>query len=85
MIDIDGAVPASLKGGMDGNKRRRAVRNAGAFLAPNGTFPVPMRTLSDDYQDLPADSEDDQVPEPELPSVIRRLVDRLVRGFGRRR
>jgi hypothetical protein len=44
-----------------------------------------MRTLSDDYQDLPADPEDDRVPEPEPPSVIRRLVDRLVRGFGRRR
>lgn len=71
---------------MDGNKRRRAVRNAGAFLAPNGTFPVPMRTLSDDYKDLPVDPEDDRVPEPEPPGVVRGLADRLARVWrGRRR
>jgi hypothetical protein len=79
-------VHVALRGiGMDGNKRRRAVRNAGAFLAPNGTTPVPMRTLSDDYQDLPADPEDERVPEAEPPGVIRRLVDLLVRVSRRRR
>ena len=69
---------------MDENKRRRAVRNAGAFLAPNGTFPIPMRTLSDDYEDRPVDPEDDRVPEPEPPGVVRLLANRLARVWRRR-
>ena len=70
---------------MDGSKRRRAVRNAGAFLAPNGTFPIPMRTLSDEYEDRPVDPEDDRVPEPEPAGVARRLLGRLAEGRRRRR
>ncbi len=64
---------------MSSRERRRATRNAGAFLAPDGTLGVPMRTLSDEYQDLPVDPEDDRVPEPEAPGVIRRLIERVLR------
>jgi len=63
--------------------RRRAVRNAGAFLAPDGTLGVPMRTLSDEYQDVPVDPEDDRVPDPEPRGIVRRLVD-LSRGLVQR-
>jgi hypothetical protein len=63
---------------MDQSKRRRPEHNAGAFLGPDMTVPVPMRTLSDDYRDTPAEPEDsDRVPEPEPPSRIRRLIGRL--------
>ena len=60
-------------------KPKRAQRNAGAFLSPGdiGMIPVPMRTLSDDYHDTPAEPEDDSEPEPEQPGLVRRVVDRL--------
>lgn len=70
---------------MSAPKHRRAVRNAGAFLAPNGTFIVPMRTLSDDYEDRPVDPEDDRVPEPEPPGITRRLLDSFLRRDKRDR
>jgi hypothetical protein len=70
---------------MSQRERRRAARNAGAFLAPDGTLGVPMRTLSDEYQDLPVDPEDDRVPEPEPPGRIRRLIDRVLRRTQRDR
>jgi hypothetical protein len=38
-----------------------------------------MRTLSDEYEDLPVDPEDDRVPEPEPPGVIRRLIESVHR------
>ena len=39
---------------------------------------VPSTTLSDEYHDEPAEPEDsDRVPEPEPPSRVRRVVDRL--------
>lgn len=42
--------------------------------------PVPMRTLSDDYTDQPAEPEDsDRVPDPEPPGLVRRVVDQLTR------
>lgn len=60
---------------------KRAERNAGAFYGPGdmggGIIPVPMRTLSDDYHDEPVDPPDDRVPDPEPPSAIRRIIDRL--------
>jgi hypothetical protein len=52
-------------------------RNAGAFLGPDMLAPVPMRTLSDDYHDERAEPEDDRVPEPEPPGLIRRTLERL--------
>jgi hypothetical protein len=62
---------------------KRAVHNAGAFLNPDGSgggpIAVPMRTLSDDYQDEPVEPEEDHEPEPEPPGIIRKLVDRLAR------
>ena len=62
-------------------KPKRAVRNAGAFLSDGrGMIPIPMRTLSDDYHDEPTEPEDDseRVPEQEPPSLVRRVLDRLV-------
>ncbi len=60
---------------------RRAERNAGAFLTPTdySMIPVPMRTLSDEYHDEPAEPRDSEaVPPPEPESSIRRVVERLV-------
>lgn len=59
--------------------RRSAQRNAGAFLGPDILVPVPMRTLSDDYHDIPTDPEEEPEPELEEPGVVRRVVDRLIR------
>lgn len=59
-------------------ERREAERNAGAFLGPDLLVPVPMRTLSDDYHDTPAEPEDDRVPEPESRGSHRRTLDRLL-------
>lgn len=59
---------------------KRPVRNAGAFLAPDGVggpFAVPMSTLSDEYTDEPAEPEEDHEPEPEPPGAIRKAVYRL--------
>jgi hypothetical protein len=61
-------------------ERRRAERNAGVFLgpAPLPLVVAPIRTLSDEYQDEPAEPEDsDRVPEPEPPSRLRRLIRRI--------
>ena len=66
-------------------KRRRAERNAGAFLGPTRPVPVPMRTLSDDYRDEPAEPEEERVPEPEPPGLFRRMVERLARRPNPRR
>ena len=66
---------------------RRAERNAGAFLGPDlgggGPIPVPMRTLSDDYSDVPEPEDSDRVPEPKEPGRVRRLLDKLGRRSGR--
>ena len=62
---------------MSRTKAKHAQRNSGAFLGPDLTVPVPMRTLSDEYHDAPTEPEDDRVPEPEPPGLIRRVVDRL--------
>ena len=66
--------------------RRRSLRrakNAGAFLSPVGALVVPMHTLSDDYEDHPTYPEDERVPEPEPPSLVRRVMNRLVRRSSR--
>jgi hypothetical protein len=76
-VDVDGSEMSD----MPEPAPKRAERNAGAFIDPSGiggAIPVPMRTLSDDYHDAPTEPEDsDRVPEPEPPSLIRRIVDRL--------
>jgi hypothetical protein len=69
--------------------KRRAERNAGAFLAPDlggggGMIPVPMRTLSDDYSDVPEPEDSDRVPRPREPGRVRRLLDKLGRHSDRR-
>lgn len=67
-------------------RRRTAERNAGPFLAQYGTKAVPMRTLSDDYRDKPTEPEDsDREPEPEPRGLVRTIIDRLERPFGRGR
>ena len=62
---------------------KRAERNAGAFLGTDsqGMIAVPMRTLSDEYHDEPTEPEEDHVPEPEPPSFVRRVLDRLTGGL----
>ena len=63
-------------------KGRRAERNAGAFLSPNGLIGAPMSTLSDDYRDEPTkpeDSEREPEPEPEPSGLVRRIIERLER------
>jgi hypothetical protein len=65
---------------MTASKPRRAERNAGAFLTPTdySMIPIPMRTLSDDYHDEPAEPKDSEtVPPPEPEGSIRRIVKRL--------
>lgn len=60
---------------------RRSERNAGAFLTPTdfSMIPVPMRTLSDEYHDEPAEPKDSEtVPAPAPEGSIRRIVKRLV-------
>jgi hypothetical protein len=59
---------------------RRPERSAGAFLGPDVLLPMSLRTLSDDYSDVPTDPPDDRVPEPEPLGLIRRIVDRLTGG-----
>ena len=59
--------------------KRRAQRNAGAFLSPHGVLPAPMRTLSDDYSDEPEPEDSDRAPEPEEePGLVRRLLPRML-------
>ena len=63
---------------MSQSKRRRLEHNAGAFLSPVGTIPAPMRTLSDEYRDEPAEPRDsDRVPEPEPARLVRQIIERL--------
>jgi hypothetical protein len=65
---------------------RRSNERSGAYLGPDLLAPVPLRTLSDDYRDVPAEPEDsDRVPDPELPGLARRMVERLSRRFGKGR
>jgi hypothetical protein len=59
-------------------KPRQAEHNAGAFMGPGGTFPAPMRTLSDEYRDEPAEPRDsEREPEPEPAGLVRRIIERL--------
>ena len=69
--------------------KRRAERNAGAFLDPgsgggSGMIPVPMRTLCDDYADVPEPEDSDRIPDPEEPGLVRRLIHALARRPDRR-
>ena len=58
---------------MDRRRCRGQERNVGAFLGPDILIAAPTRTLSDEYRDVPAEPEDDHVPESEPPSVLSRL------------
>jgi hypothetical protein len=66
-------------------QKRRPERNAGAFLGPDLLVPVPMRTLSDEYHDAPAEPEDsDREPEPEPRSRARGLIEGIRRRLRSR-
>jgi hypothetical protein len=56
---------------------RRAERNAGAFLSPVGTLPVPLRTLGDDLDAGTVEPEDDREPEAPSRGAVQRAVDGL--------
>jgi hypothetical protein len=61
-------------------KQRRAEQSAGAFLGPDLLVPAPIRTLSDEYRDEPAEPQDsERIPEPDPPGRILRIVKRLSR------
>ena len=66
-------------------KLKHAQHNAGAFLGPDLLAPIPMKTLSDEYHDTPAEPEDsDRVPPPEVPGRVRQFLDQLT-AIGKRR
>ena len=67
---------------MGDDGRRTSERNAGAFMGPDIMVPVPMRTLSDDYDDRPTDPPDDAAPALERPGGMSRLL-RGIRGAAR--
>jgi hypothetical protein len=67
---------------MSEGKRKRVEKNAGAFLGPDMLAAVPMRTLSDEYQDTPVDPPDDHVPPADPPGFLRRAIERLKRMSG---
>ena len=71
---------------MSRSKPKTPERSAGAILGPDLLVAAPMRTLSDEYHDVPAEPVDsDRVPEPEPPNLIRRLIDDLQRRASGRR
>lgn len=41
-----------------------------------------VKTLSREYRDTPEPEESDQVPPPEPPGPVRRVIDRLDRALG---
>lgn len=57
----------------------RRQQNAGAFMGPDIMAPIPMRTLDQEYDDHPVEPEDDRVPPPERPGLVKRAVDRVLR------
>jgi len=62
---------------------KRAERNAGAFLGPDILIPIPMRTLSDDYDDWPTEPSDDREPPPEPPGIVARIRESFAGRTGR--
>jgi hypothetical protein len=69
---------------MSRSKPRTPERSAGAFLGPDLLVAAPIRTLDNEYHDAPAEPVDsDRVPEPEPPTLIRRVIAGLRRGTGR--
>ena len=63
---------------MPRSQPRRPERSAGAFLGPDVLIASPTRTLSDEYRDAPAEPVDsDRVPEPDPPTLVRRVIDAL--------
>ena len=70
---------------MGESQPKQAQHNAGAFLGPDLLAAVPMRTLSDEYHDGPAEPQDsDRVPPAEVPGRAQRVVDKIAAAFARR-
>lgn len=66
---------------MSRSKPKTPERSAGAFLGPDLLVAAPIRTLDNEYHDVPAEPVDsDRVPDPEPPNLIKRLVEGLKRG-----
>jgi hypothetical protein len=63
---------------VNGSQRHEPERNAGAFLAPNGTFAAPMHTLSDEVPREPDEAEvERRGSDPrERPHVLRGRIRR---------
>lgn len=54
-------------------------------LAPGGTYGIPpVRTLSDEYRDVPEPKDSDREPPPEPPRVARRIESWVARHLPRR-
>jgi len=54
---------------------RRKVERSGAFLSDGfQNIPVPIRTLSDEYQDKPEPKDSSVVPPREPEGVVTRVV-----------
>ena len=69
---------------MSRREPRRTNDRSGAYLGPGLLVPVPLRTLSDDYRDEPAEPEDsERVPDPQLPGLAHRVIERLGRRFSK--
>jgi hypothetical protein len=66
-------------GDMSPRGSRRVTKNAGAVLGPAAMIHAPVHTRSDDTADRPTDAEEERAPESEPPSLVRRLLDRLIR------
>ena len=65
-------------------QRRRAEPSAGPFLGPDLLIAAPIRTLSDDYRDVPEPEDSDRVPEPQARGRVRRVLDKVAQRSERR-
>jgi len=67
-----------------GDHERRKIERSGAFLGDGfGNAPVPIRTLSDEYQDTPEPQDSDRVPDPVPEGLATRAVRRVTRRGAR--
>jgi hypothetical protein len=61
-----------------GNDERKRVERSGAFLSDGfQNIPVPIRTLSDEYHDVPEPKDSERVPDPEPEGLVARVVHAL--------
>ena len=64
-----------MKGGGLSGEDRRKVERSGAFLGDGfQNIPVPIRTLSDEYHDMPEPQDSNRVPDPAPEGLVTRMV-----------